>query len=351
METKRFSLRELAEVAEGEIAGCGQVQITGFAPLESAVAGDISFLVKAGDVNKLNDFQGSAVIVPMEIEKAPAPVIRVYNPYLASAKIHTLLLQKTFEAKGVHKHAWVADSTTIPAQITVAPMASIGERVTMGERVCIESGVVVGDDVQIGDDTVLKANVTIGEHCKIGSRVTIHSGTVIGSDGYGYATDNRGFHTKRPQVGIVQIDDDVEIGANACIDRAAYGVTHIKSGAKIDNLVQIAHNVEIGENCLIVSQVGISGSTSLGRNVVLGGQVGVTGHIVLEDGVMVAAQSGVHNRQMAGATVGGSPALPMKTYVRAAIQYGKLPQMGRELRKLKKEVAKLREKQESLKNE
>jgi len=344
---KQFNLEELARVVEGELVGNGQVQITGFAPLETATSGDISFLVKAGQINKLTGFQGSAVIVPMAIDTASVPLIRVLNPYLASAKIHNLLLEKDFDAKGVHERAWVGDSTTIPEQITVAPMASIGERVTLGERVQIESGVVIGDDVHIGDDVVLKANVCVGERCKIGQRVIVHSGTVIGSDGYGYATDNKGFHTKRPQVGIVQIGDDVEIGANACIDRAAYGVTHIKSGTKIDNLVQIAHNVEIGENCLIVSQVGISGSTTLGRNVVLGGQVGVTGHIILEDGVMVAAQSGVHNKQKAGATVGGSPALPMKTYVRSAIQFGKLPEMGRDLRRLKKELAKLQEKQES----
>jgi len=347
VEKKRFSLEELARVVEGEIAGDGQVQITNFAPLETASSGDISFLVKAGEANKLTGFQGSAVIVPMDIDNASVPIIRVLNPYLASAKIHSLLLEEDFEAKGVHGRAWVAASTTIPEQITVAPMASIGERVTFGERVHIESGVVVGDDVHIGDDTVLKANVSIGERCRIGNRVIIHSGTVVGSDGYGYATDTRGFHTKRPQVGIVQIDDDVEIGANACIDRAAYGVTHIKSGTKIDNLVQIAHNVELGENCLIVSQVGISGSTTLGRNVVLGGQVGVTGHITLGDGVMVAAQSGVHNKQKAGATVGGSPAIAMKTYVRAAIQYGKLPEMRKDLHGLKKAVATLQEKLES----
>jgi len=350
VEKKSYSLEELATLAEGEIAGDKNVQITDFAPLETAAAGDISFLVKAGQVDTLEKFQGSAVIVPMEIENASVPVIRVQNPYLASAKIHTLLLEHVFVAAGVHERAWVAESTEIPEEITVAPMAVIGERVKLGDRVTIESGVVIGDDAYIGDDTVLKANACIGERCKVGNRVIIHAGVVIGSDGYGYATDNRGFHTKRPQVGIVQIDDDVEIGANACIDRAAYGVTHIKSGSKIDNLVQIAHNVELGENCLIVSQAGISGSTTLGRNVVLGGQVGVTGHITLEDGVMVAAQSGVHNKQKAGVTVGGSPALPMKTYVRAAIQYGKLPEMGRDLRKLKKEVAKLQEKLEK-KNE
>lgn len=343
MKKKSFSVEILAKLAEGEVSGNSETEITGFAPLETAGPGDISFLVKAGQVEKLADFKGSAVIVPMAIEEAAVPVVRVQDPYLAAAKIHSLLLQRPFVAKGVHERAWVGSDTEIPKEITVAPLASIGERVVLGERVSIEAGAVIGDDVQIGADTVVKANVTIGERCIVGSRVTIHSGTVIGSDGYGYATDKRGFHTKRPQVGIVQVDDDVEIGANTCIDRAAYGVTHIKSGSKIDNLVQIAHNVELGENCLIVSQVGISGSTTLGRNVVLGGQVGVTGHITLGDGVMVAAQSGVHNNQKAGITVGGSPALPMKTYVRAAIQHGKLPQMARDLRKLKKEIAELRQ--------
>ena len=348
MEKKIFSVETLAKLAEGEVSGNPETEITGFAPLETAGPGDISFLVKAGQVEKLVDFKGSAVIVPMAIEEAVVPVVRVQDPYLAAAKIHSLLLQRPFVAKGVHERAWVGSDTGIPKEITVAPLAFIGERVVLGERVSIEAGAVIGDDVQIGADTVVKANVTIGERCIVGSRVTIHSGTVIGSDGYGYATDKRGFHTKRPQVGIVQVDDDVEIGANACIDRAAYGVTHIKSGSKIDNLVQIAHNVVLGENCLIVSQVGISGSTTLGRNVVLGGQVGVTGHITLEDGVMVAAQSGVHNNQKAGVTVGGSPTLPMKTYVRAAIQHGKLPQMARDLRKLKKEIAELKEDNERI---
>ncbi len=343
METKKISLDVLAKLAEGELSGNTKTEVTGFAPLETAGPGDISFLVKAGQVEKLADFKGSAVIVPMAIEVADVPLIRVQDPYLAAAKIHSLLLERPFVAKGVHERAWVGTDTKIPGEITVAPMASIGERVILGERVSIESGAVIGDEVQIGADTVIKANVTIGERCIVGSRVTIHSGTVLGSDGYGYATDKRGFHTKRPQVGIVQVDDDVEIGANVCIDRAAYGVTHIKSGSKIDNLVQIAHNVEVGENCLLVSQVGISGSTTLGRNVVLGGQAGLTGHITLGDGVMVGAQSGVHNNQKAGITVGGSPALPIKTFVRAAIQYGKLPQMARDLRKMKKEIAEFKE--------
>ncbi len=341
MSNMSFSLEELAKLADGKLVGDASLMISGFAPLETAKEGDVSFLVKAGQLDKLDSFAGSAVIVPMTIEKASIPLIRVGDPYLASARIHSLLLARPFVAKGVHEQAWLGKDIIMPEQISIAPFVSIGDRVKLGERISIESGVVLGDDVEIGDDTILKANVTVAEFCKIGSRVIIYSGAVIGSDGYGYATDKQGFHTKRPQVGIVQIDDDVEIGANSCVDRAAYGVTHIKSGSKIDNLVQIAHNVVVGENSLIVSQVGISGSTTLGRNVVLGGQVGVTGHLTLEDGAMVAAQSGVHNNQKAGSQVGGTPALPMKKYVRAAIQYGKLPEMGRDIRRLKKEMAEL----------
>ncbi len=339
MSNTSITLEKLAIVADGEIAGDGQLQISGFSPLETAEKGDISFLVKAGEVDKLKDFRGSAVIVPMAIEEASVAIIRVDDPYLASAKIHNLLLEKPFVATGVHTQAWVGNETILPEQISVAPFVSIGERVALGERVTIEAGAVIGNDVQIGDDTTIKANVTIAEGCKIGKRVIIYSGAVIGSDGYGYATDKQGFHTKRPQVGIVQIDDDVEIGANSCVDRAVYGVTHIKSGTKIDNLVQIAHNVVVGENSLLVAQVGIAGSATLGRNVVLGGQVGVAGHITLEDTVMAAAQSGIHNSQKAGAVVGGSPAIPMKIFARAAIQFGKLSEMGRDIRRLKKQMA------------
>ncbi len=349
MSNTRFSLEELARCAMGEVLGDPQLQIQGFAPLETAAVGEISFLVKAAEAGKLANFQGSALIVPLDfkIDSESLSLIRVENPYLASARIHTLLLEKTFVAMGIHKLASVAESTILPTEISVAAFVSIGEGCVLGERISLEAGVVIGDGVEIGDDTRLLANVVIAEGCKIGKRVVLYPGAVIGSDGYGYATDNRGFHTKRPQVGIVQIDDDVEIGANSCVDRAAYGVTHIKAGAKIDNLVQIGHNVVVGENCLVVAQVGISGSTTLGRNVVLGGQVGVADHVSLGDAVMVAAQSGIHSDHPAGAVIGGSPALPQKQFARAAIQYGKLPEMGRDLRRLKKAVAALQAATES----
>ncbi len=343
---RKFDIKELAELVDGEINGDFNLKISGFAPLETAVSGEISFLVKSAEADKLPACKGSAVIVPMDVEEGPVTLLRVENPYLAAAKIHSLLLEKPFVATGTHKMACVADSTVVPRQINMSAFVTIGERVTLGERITLEAGVVIGDDVEIGDDTVLKANVTIASGCRLGKRVIICPGCVIGSDGYGYATDNRGFHTKRPQVGVVQIDDDVEIGANSCVDRAAYGVTHIKSGVKIDNLVQVAHNVVVGENSLLVAQVGIAGSCRLGRNVVLGGQVGLADHVNLGDGVMAAAQSGIHNDQKPGVRLGGSPAIPIKQFMRAAIQYGKLPEMGQDLRKLKKNVAALQAEKE-----
>jgi len=338
---KSVFLRQLSELVQGELVGNGEVQIHELNALETAGQGAISFLAQAKNEASLATTAASAVIVPMAIETAAVPIIRVRDPYLAAAMIHNFLLATSFLATGVHPKAHVGDQTELPDQISIAPLAVIGQRVRLGQRVTIESGVVIGDDVWIGDDTSILANVTVRHGCRIGSRVTIHPGAVIGSDGYGYATDSKGFHVKRPQVGIVQIDDDVEIGANTCIDRATFGKTWIKSGAKIDNLVQVGHNVVVGENCLLVAQVGIAGSTSLGRNVVLGGQAGLSGHIHLEDGVMVAAQGGVHNNQSRGAAIAGTPAIPMKKFARVVAVMGKLPEIVTELRRIRKEIAAL----------
>ena len=338
---KKVSVQQLADLVQGELVGNGEVRIHELDALETAGLGAISFLAQAKDTASLATTSASAVIVPLAIESATMPIIRVHDPYLAAALIHTHLLSTPFHATGVHPTAHVGAETIVPEQISIAPLAVIGQRVRLGQRVSIESGVVIGDDVAIGDDTVIRANATIASGCRIGCRVIINPGAVIGSDGYGYATDSRGQHVKRPQVGIVQIDDEVEIGANACIDRATFGTTWIKRGTKIDNLVQVAHNVVVGEGCLLVAQVGIAGSTTLGRNVVLGGQVGVSGHIHLEDGVMAAAQAGVHDNQPRGAIIGGTPAIPMRKFARVAAAMGRLPEIVSELRRMRKEIAAL----------
>ncbi len=340
MDNKQISLAELAAITNAVVLGDEKKIVTNFAPLESAGPDDISFLVAKKKTAAENCCAG-AIFVPKSIKELPgvaAVLLQVADPYLAAAITHNFFLEKPFIAKGVHKTAFVGEGSVLGSAITIAPHAVIGERVKIGERVEIESGAVIGDDVTIGDDTVIKANVTIYKECMVGSRVVIHSGTVIGSDGYGYSTDERGIHIKRPQVGIVRIEDDVEIGANCTIDRAAYGETVIKSGAKIDNLVQIGHNAVIGENTLLVSQVGIAGSATLGRNVVMGGQSGAAGHITIGDYVMVAGRGAVTSNMAAKSVVGGAPAIPVKQWAKCCAIYNKLPELQTKVRENSRQI-------------
>ena len=335
------TLKELVELVDGELVGDPDTVITDLKPIETAAEGDITFFVKAKTAEDLEKTGATAAIVPMALESAAIPIIRVNEPYLAAALIQNLLLKKPFVASGIHEKSVIGQDCLIPEQISVGPMVVIGDRVTIGNRVTIGPGVVIGDEVEIGDDTVIKANTTIGERCKVGASALIHPGVVIGSDGYGFATDQYGCHVKRPQLGIVVIGNDVEIGANSCIDRATFGETRIRSGAKIDNLVQVAHNVDVGENSLLVAQVGIAGSTTLGRNVVVGGAAGIKDHVHIDDQVMIAAKSGVHNSLPKGSVVCGIPAIPLKRFKRAAAVFGRLPDMYRTLQRLKKELAEL----------
>lgn len=342
MSEKKLTLETLAAMVQGEVVGDKTLVICGVAPLESAGPGDISFLAKANQAGQLEDTGAGAVLVPRGVAgRGTLPVIQVRDPYLAVAIIHNHFLAEPFAATGIHPRAYVGCDCKLGVAISIAPLAVVGDRVQIGERVLIEAGVVIGDDVQIGDDTTIKANVTVYNGSVIGNRVIIHSGTVIGSDGYGYAANERGEHIKRPQVGIVRIDDDVEIGANSCVDRATFGLTWIKSGAKIDNLVQVAHNVVVGENSLLVSQVGIAGSTTLGRNVVLGGQAGTAGHLVIGDQVMVAARGGIHNNQPKGAVVGGAPAIPIRQWAKCSAVYAKLPELHSQVKANTKAIAEM----------
>ncbi len=341
MACEQKRLAELAALVQGELVGDPEVRIGGVADFDSAGKGEITFVADLKRGARLDECKASAIIVPNSVTEISVPAIRVRNPYLAVARIHALFVVEPFVATGIDARAVVGRDCHIPAEVAISPLVYLGDRVRLGQRVTLHPGVVVYDDAVIGDDAVLYANVTIGCGCHIGNRVVIHSGTVIGSDGFGYATDHNGRHVKRPQVGVVQIDDDVEIGANTCIDRATFGKTWIKRGTKIDNLVQLGHNVVIGEDAMLVAQVGMAGSTTTGRNVVLGGQVGLAGHIHLGDRVMVAAKSGVHNSLEPGAIVAGIPAIPHKTWLRASAAYAKLPEMVREMRDLRRQIAEL----------
>lgn len=341
------TVAELATLVGGELVGEGGVMIGGVNDLTLAGPTELSFLTSAAHLDKLTDCRAAALVVPQKLAPAelagvwPAPLIRVADANLATALIQQFLLSAPFDARGVHPTAVLGSDCLIPEQVSIGPGAVLGERVRLGQRVQIAAGVVIGDDVTIGDDSRLYPQVTVYDHSIIGSRVIIHAGCVIGSDGFGYATDKQGNHIKRPHQGMVRIGDGVEIGANVCIDRGTFGETVIGSGSKIDNLVQVAHNVEVGENCLLVAQVGISGSCKLGRQVVMGGQSALAGHIEMGDGVMIAAQSGVHNNQPPGAVVAGSPAIAHRKWLRASTAVSRLPGMIKELRDLRRQVEQL----------
>jgi len=336
-ETK--TLAELAALVEGEVLGDPAVRISAFNDVANAAAGEITFIAQGKYVEQLARSRASAVIVPHDTAEAALPAIRVKNPYLAAAIIHNLFYQRPAPAPGIDKHAVIGADCRIAPSVSIAPLAVVGQRVSLGENVVIESGVVIGDDVIIGDGTIVEANVVVRAGCRIGSRVILYSGAVIGSDGFGYATNSRGIHIKRPQVGNVVIGDDVEIGANTCIDRATFGSTVIGKGTKIDNLVQIGHNVEIGEGCLLVSQCGVAGSSRLGNGVVLAGQSGVGDHVEVGDGVMAAGRSGINSNVKPGAVVAGFPAIAYKDWLQAATAFSRIPQLIKDVRRLRRQVS------------
>jgi UDP-3-O-[3-hydroxymyristoyl] glucosamine N-acyltransferase len=346
MSAKIKTLAELSHMVEGELHGDPDITIHGLADLASAAAGDIAFLVKAAaaGIETLKTSQGSAFIVPHTLDYDDKPLIKVTNPYLAAAIIQNFFQTQPFQATGISPKSAIGSNCDIPEETSIGPLVSIGDRVKLGKRVTIHPGVVIGNDVVIGDDCIFYPNVTVYHSCTIGSQVIIHSGTVIGSDGFGFATDELGNHVKWPHLGTVQIDDNVEIGAGVTIDRGTFGKTHIMQGTKMDDQVHIGHNVKIGQNCLLVAQVGIAGSASLGKNVVIGGQTAIKGHIHLDDGVMVAGKSGVNSSVAKGSIVSGFPAIPHKEWLRASVIYTKLPKLNNDLRDMKKKVVKMYEK-------
>lgn len=337
----QYSVQQLAELVGGRVEGDGEVIIHGLNGLELARPGEITFILEQKQLPLPESCRASACIVPSGSKGIGIPAILSDQPAVAAAQIHQALLANPFQATGVHPSAVVGTGCTIPEEVSIGPLVCLGNDVVLGERVTIHPGAVIGAGVTIGDDTTIHANVTVAHGCSIGKRVILYHGAVIGSDGFGFATDRLGMHHKKPQVGTVRIDDDVEVGANSCVDRAAFGVTWIKSGVRIDNLVMVGHNVVIGENSVLVAQVGIAGSTSLGRNVVLGAKAGVAGHLHLDDQVMAAAMSGIHNNQPKGAIIGGAPAFEIKGWGRAAAAFSRLPETIKEVRRLRKEVERL----------
>ncbi len=337
------TVAELAELVSGRVEGDGNVTVRAVQSLEDARQGDISFAVSMKLAEKVRQSRASAFILP-EIwpDDLETPSIRVKDPYLAYALVAQALNYRPFVPQGVSKHAIIGSGCRISERVTVMPGVVVGDGCEIGDEVTIHPGTVLGRNVKIGTGSTLFANVVVYDNCIIGNNVRLHAGSVIGADGFGYAR-NGDTHEKIPQTGIVVIEDNVEIGANSTIDRAALGKTRIGNGTKIDNLVMIGHNVQVGRSSIIVSQVGISGSTRIGNGVVLAGQAGVVGHIEIGDGSMVGAKSGVAHSLPPGSQVSGQPAIQHTTWLKAVNIFKRLPDMAREFREIKKIVSKLQD--------
>jgi UDP-3-O-[3-hydroxymyristoyl] glucosamine N-acyltransferase len=334
-----FTTADIAKHLEGEVVGDATATLTGFAHATSAKPGDLTFAENEDYFALAEQSAATAIIADKRFASAKKILIRVPDARIAFAKAMALFFpERTFTA-GIHPTAVIAASAKVDASAHIGPHCVVGERVRIGARAVLQAGNCVGDDCQLGDDVNLFPNATIYPGAEIGQRVRIHAGTVIGSDGFGYVQDG-GVHRKVPQIGNVIIGDDVEIGANVTIDRGALGPTVIGKGTKIDNLVQIAHNVEIGEGSLVIAQVGISGSTKLGCYVVLAGQVGIAGHLKIGDRVTVAAQSGVMHNIPAGEKWFGYPAQPDKDFKRQMIAIQRLPELLKRVAELERQSAK-----------
>jgi UDP-3-O-[3-hydroxymyristoyl] glucosamine N-acyltransferase len=332
-----LTVAAIAKLVGGEVLGDGSLALSGFAPAEGAKPGDLTFAENEDYFAKAEQSAAAAILVAGQFSSATKTLIRVPNARIACAKVLPLFFPEPLFPAGIHPTAVVASGAQVDATAHIGPHCVVGERAQIGPRTVLHGGNHIGPSTRIGEEVQLFPNVIVYAGTEIGNRVRVHAGTVIGSDGFGYVFD-AGIHRKVPQIGNVIIRDDVEIGANVTIDRGALGPTVIGKGTKIDNLVQIAHNVVVGEHCLIISQVGIAGSSKLGSYVTLAGQVGIAGHLKLGNRVTVGAQSGVMTNIPDGETYLWSPAQPDRDAKRQILALMKLPELLRRVRELEKKV-------------
>ncbi|MDI6889456.1 MAG: UDP-3-O-(3-hydroxymyristoyl)glucosamine N-acyltransferase [Thermodesulfovibrionales bacterium] len=334
-----MKLREIASLLNGEIIGDPDIEITGVSGINGAQEGDITFLSADSYRKYLSGCKASCVIVKEPIDGLNITQLRVPNPHLAFAKLLEHFYIKPKKPIGISKEAIVSKKARTGKDVSIFPLSYISDGVFIDEGTVIYPFVFVGENTTIGKGCIIYPNVVVREKVTIGNNVIIHSGSVIGSDGFGYVFDE-GRHYKIPQVGGVIVEDDVEIGSNVSIDRATTGNTIIGRGTKIDNLVQIGHNVKIGKNAIIVGQVGIAGSTEIGDFVTLGGQVGVTDHVKIESGTIIGAQSGVLGDVSKG-IYSGSPAMPHRDWLKSQAVISKLPELYKKIKELEKRIEEL----------
>ncbi len=342
----QFTAPQIAMLINGKLEGNAAATVVSFGKIEEAVEGQLSFLANPKYEEYLYNTKASIVIINESLElKQPvaATLVRVPDAYTAFAtllsKYQELIRQ---QLTGIQQPSFIDPSATLGEQVFVGAFVYISEGVTIGNNVKLFPGVVLGNGVKVGDNTVLNAGVKIYNDCVIGKNVTIHSGSVIGSDGFGYAPQADGTYHKVPQIGNVVIEDFVEIGANTTIDRATMGSTIIRAGVKLDNLIQIAHNVEVGSNTVVAAQAGVSGSTKIGKNVMIGGQVGTAGHINIADGSKIAGQSGITKSiKEPNKSWNGTPAMDFSSYLRIQAMSRNLPDLEKRVKELEKMVEQL----------
>ena len=341
-----FTANDIAEFLNGEVDGDGTVVVNNVSRIEEGELGTLSFLANPKYVHYIYETKSSIVLVNKDFvadKKIAATLIRVEDAYQALAQLLEMYEQSKPKHVGIEQPSFVSKTATVGEQVYIGAFAYVGSHVTLGKNVKLYPHVYVGDNVIIGDNTILNSGVKVYENCEIGAECIFHSGVIIGGDGFGFAPSSENDYKKVPQVGNVVIEDHVEIGANTCVDRATLGSTIIRKGVKLDNLIQVAHNVEIGNNTVIASQTGIAGSTKIGRNCMIGGQVGFAGHLTITDEVKIAAQSGIgKNIKKAGTIVQGSPAFEFGPYQKSYVLFKNLPKMREQIMTIEKELKELK---------
>jgi UDP-3-O-[3-hydroxymyristoyl] glucosamine N-acyltransferase len=333
-----LKLQDIAARLECRLEGEPDIEIRGVAGIDEAVPGDLTFFTNPKYASSLRTTRASAVILGESADAAPCAMLRSRQPYLAFARAVELFADPWRPPVGIHPTAAVGEDVALGPGVSIGPYAVIGHGTRIGARSIVHAHVVIGRQVEIGDDCIVHAHVSIRERIRIGHRVILQDGAVVGSDGFGFARRPDGTHHKIPQVGGIIIEDDVEIGANATVDRPAVGATRIGAGTKIDNLVQIAHGVTIGRNVLLAAQVGIAGSVTIEDDVTLAGQVGVAGHITLGKGVIATAQTGIPNSVDAGAFISGYPAISNRDWLRASAIFRRLPELKKLVADLERRI-------------
>lgn len=341
-----MTLQELAERLACRLTGDGATEIRRVAGIDQAGPGDVTFIANPKYHSHLATTRASAVLVATGTPHTvggPA-LLECANPYLGFAQALSLLGQTTTPAPGVEPSAVVAPDAVLGEQVSIGALCVVGHGASLGARTVVYPGAIIGAGAVIGDDCVIHSRVSIRERIQLGHRVVVQDGAVIGSDGFGFVRQPDGTHLKIPQHGDVVIEDDVEIGANTTIDRPAVGETRIRKGAKIDNLVQIAHGVSVGERTIFAAQVGVAGSTVVEEDVVLAGQVGVAGHLRIGKGVVATAQTGIPNSVEAGTMISGYPAIPNRDWLKSSAVFRQLPALKKRVVELEQRIAELEEK-------